>query len=71
MLRAAQSRGEIRAGLDVEMVVLHVAGAVLYPCLAAPLVQIVWGDDPMAHNFVERRRRALIDMLTPLVLAEP
>lgn len=67
-LRAAQARGEVREGIDVEMVVLHVVGAVLYPCLAGPLVQIVWGDDPQLGAFVERRKRALVDLLIPLVM---
>ncbi len=67
-LRAAQARGEVRAELDTEMVVLHIVGAVLYPCLAAPLVQIVWGDDPQVGEFVERRKRALVDLLLPLVV---
>ncbi len=67
-LRAAQVRGEVREGLDVEMVVLHVVGAVLYPCLAGPLVQIVWGEDPQLGAFVERRKRALVDLLLPIML---
>ncbi len=67
-LRAAQSRGEIRAGIDVEMAVLHIAGAAMYPALASPLVRIVWGDDPLGGDFVERRCRALVDLLTPMLL---
>lgn len=67
-LRAAQARGEIRAGLDVEMAVLHIAGAAMYPALASPLVRIVWGHDPLTGDFVERRTRALVDLLTPMLL---
>lgn len=67
-LRSAQARGEVREGLDVEMAVLHIVGAVLYPSLAAPLVQIVWGEDPLLGEFLDRRKRALVDLLTPLVL---
>jgi TetR/AcrR family transcriptional regulator len=67
-LRAAQGRGEIRAGLDVEMVVLHIAGAAMYPALASPLVRIVWGEDPLSPDFAERRSRALVDLLTPMLL---
>jgi len=65
---AAQSRGEIHGGLDVDMVVLHIVGAVMYPCLAGPLVQIVWGEDPLTASFVERRKRHLLDMLVPLIV---
>ena len=67
-LQAAQRRGEIRAGLDLDMVVLCIVGAVMYPCIAGPLVQIVWGEDPGHAAFIERRRRALLDLLLPLVV---
>jgi TetR/AcrR family transcriptional regulator len=67
-LCAAQSRGEVRGELDVDMVVLHISGAALYPSLAGPLVQIVWGVDTGAREFVERRKRALVDLLLPGIL---
>ncbi len=68
-LTAAQARGEVRQGLDVEMVVLHVVGAALYPSLAGPLVQIVWGEDPQLGAFIERRKSALVDLFLPLVMS--
>ncbi|MEZ4410775.1 MAG: TetR/AcrR family transcriptional regulator [Polyangiales bacterium] len=68
-VKTAQKRGEVRAGLDPEMLVLHLAGAVLYPCLAAPMVEAVWGSDPLATDFVARRKRALVDLILPLVVA--
>lgn len=69
-LRAAQQRGEVRP-VDPDLLVLHIAGAVIYPSLAAPLVQAVWGGDPQDPAFVERRKRALLDLLLPLVLVPP
>jgi AcrR family transcriptional regulator len=69
-LRAAQQRGEVRP-VDPDLLVLHIAGAVIYPSLAAPLVQAVWGGDPQDPAFVERRKRALLDLLLPLVLVHP
>lgn len=67
-IRAAQARGEVRATLDADMLVLHIAGAVLYPSIAGPLVHLVWGEDPSRPAFVERRKHALLDLLLPLVL---
>lgn len=67
-LRAAQGRGEIRESIDVDMVVLHIAGAAMYPSLASPLVQIVWGVDPNSADFVERRKRDLVGLLLPLIV---
>jgi TetR/AcrR family transcriptional regulator len=67
VLRDAAERGEIVRGLDLDMLVLHVTGAVLYPSLAGPLVRTVWGDDPADPAFVARRTRALLDLLLPLV----
>ncbi len=69
-LRAAQVRGEVRR-VDPDLLVLHIVGAVIYPCLAGPLVQAVWGDDPQDPGFLERRKVALLDLLLPLVLALP
>jgi hypothetical protein len=34
-------------------------------------VQAVWGGDPQDPAFVERRKRALLDLLLPLVLVPP
>jgi TetR/AcrR family transcriptional regulator len=67
VLMAAQERGEIRRKMDVDMLVLHIAGAALYPCLAAPLVQIVWGEDPNAEGLLARRKRELVGLLLPLI----
>lgn len=68
-LAAAQSRGEVRASLDLDMLVLHVSGAVLYPVLAGSLVRAVWGEDPQGEAFVERRKRAVLDLLIPAIVA--
>lgn len=67
-LERAQVRGEVRSGIDLDMLVLWIASAVIYPNLAAPLVEIVWGEDPRSHAFVERRKRAILDMLHPLMI---
>ncbi len=51
------------------MLVLHVSGAVLYPVLAGSLVRAVWGEDPQGEAFVERRKRAVLDLLIPAIVA--
>ena len=68
-VRSAQSRGEVRPSVDPEMLVLHLSGAILYPSLAAPMVEAVWGSDPLADDFIARRKRALVDLILPLVVS--
>jgi hypothetical protein len=69
LLSNAQSRGEVRRGVDLDMLVLSVAGSVLYPCLAAPLVRVVWNEDPQGKDFLSRQKRTLLELLMPLLVA--
>ncbi|MBI5516588.1 MAG: TetR/AcrR family transcriptional regulator [Deltaproteobacteria bacterium] len=69
LLSHAQSRGEVRRGVDLDMLVLSVAGSVLYPCLAAPLVRVVWNEDPQGKDFLSRQKRTLLELLMPLLVA--
>ena len=66
-IRLGQSRGEVRAELDPELLVLHIVGAAMYPSVAAPIVRVVWGADPLAGALLERRKRELSELLGRLV----
>jgi TetR/AcrR family transcriptional regulator len=65
-IRAAQQRGEARADLDPDLLVLHVLGAAIYPSIAAPIVRVVWGRDPLAAPMLEQRKGELVALLSPL-----
>ena len=68
-IRMGQSRGEVRAELDPELLVLHILGAAMYPSVAAPIVRVVWGSDPLSGELLEHRKRELTALLARLVLA--
>jgi TetR/AcrR family transcriptional regulator len=60
---AAQRRGEVRRGLDADMVVLHIVAAVVYPAVAAPIVRAIWNGDPLSGRLLERRKSELLALL--------
>lgn len=66
-IRAAQARGEARAELDPDLLVLHIIGAAVYPAVAAPIVRAVWHRDPLSGELLAQRKRELLALLTPLV----
>jgi AcrR family transcriptional regulator len=70
-IRAAQARGEARAELDPELLVLHLVGAVVYPAIAAPIVRGVWGADPLEPAMQARRQHELMALLRPLARPAP
>jgi AcrR family transcriptional regulator len=67
-IRIAQKRGEVRPELDPDLLVMHLVSAALYPGIAAPIIRVVWSQDPLAPEHVERRKRELVALLRPLVL---
>lgn len=67
-IRAGQERGEIRADVDPELLMLHIVSAAIYPSVTAPIVRVVWGADPLSGEFLERRKRALVALLRPLLM---
>ncbi|MGQ0506958.1 MAG: TetR/AcrR family transcriptional regulator [Myxococcaceae bacterium] len=62
-LQEAQKQGDLRPDMDVDILLLDLVGALLYPVLAAPVVRALWKMDPMHADSIERHERHLMALL--------